>query len=122
MFTYQYKGSLGNAYILTNTASPSVVQTSSDNQDYGSNPSVILHGGVVYQLAPSSLTNQAYIQSYLNFLQSTDICYSKRNLVGIYINPTSSKSILFRYKNSTQNYNIVTNTVEIQRILSVYLS
>lgn len=73
-------------------------------------------------MAPSSVINEAYVQKYLEFLDSTDICYSRSNLVGIYINPSSPRTIFFRFKNATQYYNIVTNTVEIQRILDIYLS
>lgn len=86
MFSYQYKGSLGSSYALTNTTTPSAIQTSSDSQNYDTNAKTILSGGVTYQLASTSLTSQSYIQSYLNFLQSNDICYSRANLVGIYVN------------------------------------
>lgn len=121
-FTYQYRGSLGSSYQLTTTAQPSVIQTSSDTQNYAAGSKIIVSGGVTYQLAPSSLINEAYIQHYLDFLGSSDICYSRSNLVGIYINPSSPHSIFFRFRNSTQFYNIATNTVEIQRILNIYLS
>lgn len=122
MFSYQYKGSLGSSYALTNTTTPSAIQTSSDSQNYDTNVKTILSGGVTYQLASTSLTSQSYIQSYLNFLQSNDICYSRVNLVGIYVSSVAPNTLLFRFKNATQFYNIVTNTVEIQRILSIYLS
>jgi hypothetical protein len=121
-FTYQYRGSLGSSYQLTTTAQPSAIQTSSDTQNYASDSKTIVSGGVTYQLAPSSVINEAYIQNYLDFLGSSDICYSRSNLVGIYINPSSPRTLFFRFRNSTQFYNIVTNAVEIQRILNIYLS
>jgi hypothetical protein len=122
MFTYQFKGSLGSSYVLTNTGTPTVTQTSSDTQNYGVNATTIVSAGVTYQIAPSSLNSQAYIQKYLSFLESSDLCYSRSNLVGIFLNTVAPNSLLFRFKNVTQFYNIVTNTVEIQRILAIYLS
>jgi hypothetical protein len=82
-------------------SSPSVPQSVLTNQNQ-KNINTFVYGGINYQIAPSALSSQAYINLYLKYLQASQIIYSMSNLVGVYVNPLVQGSLLFRYKNNTQ--------------------
>lgn len=122
MYSYQYKGTVGSSILLSaTTVLPSTTTTSSDTSNVPDTATSITINNINYQRISETILNQSYIQQYLNYLETTDICYQRKNLIGVFTNPQIANSFFFRYRNNTQYYNIFTSSSDIQKTLTNYL-
>lgn len=113
---------------INNTSTPNIKSNTSSSQTSNSasatptptpsstDDSVVVLQGITY-LKTTTLTSQNYITLYLKYL-SSDAKYQPSNLIGIYINPQSPNSLLFRYYFNTQYYNVLATTSDIQQALT----
>lgn len=111
-FSFQYKGTIpANTPTTPSPSNPTTNTSSQSNQssqqtsNLANDNSVVTIQNINYIKASPSLSSQNYISLYLKYLAASNSKYQLNNLVGIYINPHSPNTLLFRYLYLTQYYN-----------------